>query len=965
TDYVVAEWGYGYYWRYVGGSYPPTWDGDSNFQTIRMQYANSATKDTFPSNYLSSPYIYGVPDIGYTIGGGSGGGIHCSDSSPTITNNLIIGNGGSGICSSLGSPTITCNDVWGNMDGNYFGCSPGTGSISMDPMFANPASGDYRLKSNSPCIDVGDNSAPGLPPTDFHGNPRICDGDGDGTAVVDMGAFEFGSIGSYEGSEIILTAVATDKGSDDLTFSWEFEHGPTIQNTHYNDGVGPEPVYNPDTNEIKSPSGTFPFSAQDTVSHTYGDNYKYTLILKVTDDDGTQTMYTTTIDVDNLAPSLTEIIIPTNVDEGTTATYSASASDFGSDDLIFTWNWGDGTSDTGTIHFNDGSGSDPYPSPWGTYPFAATDTISHVYGDNGVYTLTVTIEDDDNGIITYTTSITVNNVVPTINSITVPNGDEGTLLTFSSTATDKGSDDLTFTWKWGDGTSDTVTIYYNDGANPDPYPSPWGTYPFSATDTVQHTYGDNGVYTITLIVEDDDNGSITLTINVTIDNVSPTIDSTTAPGGDEGVLITYTSTATDAGSDDLTFTWKWGDGTSDTVTIYYNDGANPDPYPSPWGTYPFTATDTVDHIYGDNGVYTIILTVRDDDNGETTYTINVTIHNVAPTITPFGPFIVDEGMALDLSAVSTDQGSDDLTFTWEFELGPTITNIYYNDGVAPDPYPSPWGTFPFSATDQVSHTYGDDGVYTVTLTVVDDDNGITTYTTTITVNNVAPTITNVEAYIHLDFTLRATGEKWHNVQMFIKEDGKNIAFAEVVRYPGDPDDQSKTLYDVKCDVTSVITVTVLYTPLDDPVNGQPNGATPVWVNISFEDGGFILLKHNFNVNQPKNWQWNIGVNKYLVGHAIIFEASASDQGTDDLTFTWKWGDGGLPVDTLCCNDGINPEPYYDPVTNSIRSPWGTCPFSADDLKTHTFTRKGDFTVELSVVDDDNGVDVIVVIVIIK
>ncbi|UCE35904.1 MAG: DUF1565 domain-containing protein, partial [Thermoplasmata archaeon] len=28
TDYVVAEWGYGYYWRYVGGSYPPTWDGD-------------------------------------------------------------------------------------------------------------------------------------------------------------------------------------------------------------------------------------------------------------------------------------------------------------------------------------------------------------------------------------------------------------------------------------------------------------------------------------------------------------------------------------------------------------------------------------------------------------------------------------------------------------------------------------------------------------------------------------------------------------------------------------------------------------------------------------------------------------------------------------------------------------------------------------------------------------------------
>jgi hypothetical protein len=64
-------------------------------------------------------------------------------------------------------------------------------NISADPMFVDPAAGDYRLQRSSPCIDAGTNDAPGLPETDFDGTPRIDDGDGDGFAVVDMGAFEF------------------------------------------------------------------------------------------------------------------------------------------------------------------------------------------------------------------------------------------------------------------------------------------------------------------------------------------------------------------------------------------------------------------------------------------------------------------------------------------------------------------------------------------------------------------------------------------------------------------------------------------------------------------------------------------------------------------------------------------------------------------------------------------------------
>jgi hypothetical protein len=69
---------------------------------------------------------------------------------------------------------------------------PGPGNLSSDPKFLDPASRDYRLRGRSPAVDAGTNTA--APTTDLRGLARPLDGNGDGVAVTDMGAFEFGKI---------------------------------------------------------------------------------------------------------------------------------------------------------------------------------------------------------------------------------------------------------------------------------------------------------------------------------------------------------------------------------------------------------------------------------------------------------------------------------------------------------------------------------------------------------------------------------------------------------------------------------------------------------------------------------------------------------------------------------------------------------------------------------------------------
>jgi predicted outer membrane repeat protein len=129
-----------------------------------------------------------------------GGGLYIASASAKAKNTIVAGN----------TSTGTGPDVHGsftslghNLIGDGSGSAGSTNGVSSDWVGTAASPFDPQLgplqdnggptwthlpRPGSPAIDAGDNS--GTPATDQIGNPRLQDGDGDGTATVDIGAVE-------------------------------------------------------------------------------------------------------------------------------------------------------------------------------------------------------------------------------------------------------------------------------------------------------------------------------------------------------------------------------------------------------------------------------------------------------------------------------------------------------------------------------------------------------------------------------------------------------------------------------------------------------------------------------------------------------------------------------------------------------------------------------------------------------
>ncbi len=124
----------------------------------------------------------------------------------------------------------------------------------------------------------------------------------------------------------------------------------------------------------------------------------------------------------------------------------------------------------------------------------------------------------------------------------------------------------------------------------------------------------------------------------------------------------------------VSYSWTFGDGTTATGV-------------------------SVSHTFNNKDVYTVTLTVTDNDGATDSAKITKRFINMQPvaSFTSSGEaFSIDETISFDASS-SYDSDGTIVSYSWAFGDGTTATGV------------------------SVSHAYSQIGTYTVTLTVTDDD----------------------------------------------------------------------------------------------------------------------------------------------------------------------------------------------------------------------------------------------------
>ncbi len=147
--------------------------------------------------YSDNNTIRGVDVVNNTIaenGNSWAGGININDnnrSSGNVVTGVSIRNtifwanqGGDAIRGPIPPETVE-HSITG--DWRYTGSN---GNFYLSPQFVDPGNLNYRLQTESPAVDSGNPSSPWAGEVDFGGETRIYDGNLDGIAVIDIGAYE-------------------------------------------------------------------------------------------------------------------------------------------------------------------------------------------------------------------------------------------------------------------------------------------------------------------------------------------------------------------------------------------------------------------------------------------------------------------------------------------------------------------------------------------------------------------------------------------------------------------------------------------------------------------------------------------------------------------------------------------------------------------------------------------------------
>src|ERR671931_416972 len=407
------------------------------------------------------------------------------------------------------------------------------------------------------------------------------------------------------------------------------------------------------------------------------------------------TLQSNSVTIANTAPTATVSLSDHSPKTNDTLTATATKSDLDGDSVALTYVW----KVNGTVKRTFTSSS------------ALTDSFDLSQAGNGNKGDTVSVEVTPNDGTTnwagVSDSATVADSAPTA-TVLLNNHSPKTNDTLTATATksDLDGDSVTLTYVWK---VNGVVKKTTSGSS-------------SLTDTFDLSQSGNGSKGDTIRVE--------VTPNDGTANGSTVSDSATVANSAPAVTLSAANSLSVNEGSTQTYSYSISDPDGDTIaSIATSCGANG----TKVGSDAFTNTGgSFQCSFGDGpNSSTVSAQANDGAAAGNTDTQVVSILNLAPTATLANSGPVSEGSSAMISfSGQSDASSADTSAGFRYE--------YRCDGSA-FPGPANYGTASSSAS--ASCSFDDNGSYTVRARIIDKDSGATSYTTTVTVNNVAPTAT--------------------------------------------------------------------------------------------------------------------------------------------------------------------------------------------------------------------------------
>ena len=447
---------------------------------------------------------------------------------------------------------------------------------------------------------------------------------------------------------------------------------------------------------------------------------------------------------------------------------------------------------------------------------------------------------------------------------------------------------------------------------------------------VTYSYTSNGTRIASLKVTDRSGLSSWSNITLHIIDRSPIASFTSSPINPfEGVTVLFTDTSASSPDTIVNWTWNFGDHTS----LNYS---------------PNTTT----HTYASNGTFGVVLQVKDSDGSTDSYLGSVVVRDTAPSVSfTQSSTIIVEGESIDFVSTSTVVYDAIVNYTWNFDDGS------------------------FGNESSITHSFTQNGMYHVSLTIRDSDGSENSTSTTIQVQDTTPTanfdftpnnapegssVSFIDTSIGYDTLVNWT---WNfgdgsygygaDVGHIFLNDGSYLVILTVRDSDGSTDSVSKT-------------VTALDTSPIASYAFEPSALVEgVQINFTSTSASFDPLV---------NWTWDIGPAKRY-GPSVSYEFP--DSGSYRVKLTVRDSDGSTSAHSqslvvseagLDTNFTIEPpsilegmlvyfnDTSFSPVDPLVNWDWG---FGDGNVGsgpnvTHIYTRSGIFLVNLTVTDSDGS-----------